>query len=162
MPRGVRNAKPPTVTKEVVNTCDAEESGVVTREDTAVPEAESDPPDCCTQETCDDSVIRTEPEKSPPAKARRAKPSSKPACKRKGHVNAFFLYSKEQRTTFEKPVNVTHMAKVIGERWRALDEEQKTLYKNKALELRKETESQETCDLKQAAHEAGCTTNLSC
>ena len=46
------------------------------------------------------------------------------------------LYSKEQRTQFDKTMKVTEVAKEIGARWQQLGEEEKNRYKQMALELK--------------------------
>ena len=50
--------------------------------------------------------------------------------------NAFMIFSKEQRVDIDKSMKVTDQAKEIGARWQALEEEQKTRYKQMAADLK--------------------------
>lgn len=74
-------------------------------------------------------------EAKPKKKARYRSATDEPA-KPKRPPNAFMLYSKEQRTQFDKTMKVTEVAKEIGAKWRELSEEEKNRYKQMALDLK--------------------------
>lgn len=51
--------------------------------------------------------------------------------------NAFMIYSKEKRQAYDlKAMKVTEVAKAIGAEWRALPEEEKSRYKQMALQVK--------------------------
>lgn len=94
------------------------------------PAAEADPVD---------AEVGAEAPLSPPPKKRSrvAYRAAAPADKPKRAPNAFMIYSKEKRQAYDlKAMKVTEVAKDIGAQWRALPEEEKTRYKQMALELK--------------------------
>ena len=74
----------------------------------------------------------TAPKRKRGEKAAKADRADKP----KQPPNAFMIYSKEQRAGFDKSVKVTEQAREIGARWRALSEEERTRYKQMAIDLK--------------------------
>lgn len=74
-------------------------------------------------------------------KQRTYRASSDPGPKTKRTPNAFMLFSKEQRAQYDtKTMKVTEVAKDIGKKWHALEEEEKSRYKQMAIDLKANAE----------------------
>lgn len=77
-----------------------------------------------------------EPEPPPKLKRQRVEGAEKP----KRPLNAFMLYSKHMRSTPEyrssSGKGVTSIAKDLGERWRSMPEEEKSVWQKQASDLK--------------------------
>ena len=65
-------------------------------------------------------------------------PAGAPAPKAKRPLNAYMLYSQEQRPKFDKTMKVTEVAKAIGAQWKELSDADKQPYKDRAAALKEQ------------------------
>ena len=80
----------------------------------------------------DDAVMTEAAKEKKPRKKRVPRDPNKP----KRPLNGFMLFSNEQRKAFAPATKITEVAQQIGQLWRDLSEEERLIWKNKALELK--------------------------
>ena len=124
MPRGAKPRQRATVASAVEHeaTCDAGADGAACEKDTGPPVAEAAPAPVFADNGSDEPA------------AAACHDGAVPLAKKKRGVNGYIVFSQQQRSLSTEKTSVTFAAKEIGERWRALGDDEKAKYAQLAKE----------------------------